>query len=62
MAADHHEAPNATEYIVHHLSHWQTKAQTSIVDFSVVKIDNLFFSLACLGLTLLILRIACGSC
>ncbi len=57
-AADHHYAPNATEYIVHHLAHWQTEKQKSIVDFSIINIDTLFFSLVCLGLTLWVLRSA----
>lgn len=38
------QAPTASEYIVHHLTHWQTKPQTEIVDFSVFNIDSLFFS------------------
>ena len=43
MAADAH-APTASEYIVHHLTHWQNKPQTEIVDFTVFNIDSLFFS------------------
>ena len=42
-------APSASEYIVHHLTHWQNKPQVDIVDFSVFNIDSLFFSSA-LGL------------
>ncbi|MFZ4479004.1 MAG: F0F1 ATP synthase subunit A [Rhodoferax sp.] len=38
-------APTASEYIVHHLTHWQTKPQTEVVDFSVINIDSLFFSI-----------------
>lgn len=38
------QAPTASEYIVHHLTHWQNKPQTEIVDFSVFNIDSLFFS------------------
>lgn len=38
------QAPSASEYIVHHLTHWQNKQQTEIVDFSVFNIDSLFFS------------------
>jgi F-type H+-transporting ATPase subunit a len=57
-AADHTYAPNATEYIVHHLAHWQTDKQKSIVDFSIINIDTVFFSLLCLGLTLWLLRSA----
>ena len=37
-------APSASEYIVHHLTHWQNKPQTEVVDFSVFNIDSLFFS------------------
>ncbi|MBK6293391.1 MAG: F0F1 ATP synthase subunit A [Rhodoferax sp.] len=44
MAADAH-APTASEYIVHHLTHWQNKPQTEIVDFTVFNIDSLFFSI-----------------
>jgi len=48
---------NATEYIVHHLTHLNTtgKAQASIVDFSVVNIDTVFYSLlmAALGMGML---------
>lgn len=39
-------APSASDYIVHHLTHWQNKPQTEIVDFSVFNIDSLFFSIA----------------
>jgi F-type H+-transporting ATPase subunit a len=38
-------APSASDYIVHHLTHWQNKPQTEIVDFSVFNIDSLFFSI-----------------
>ncbi len=38
-------APSASDYIVHHLTHWQNKTQTEIVDFSVFNIDSLFFSI-----------------
>ena len=44
MAADA-QAPTASEYIVHHLTHWQNKPQTEVVDFSVFNIDSLFFSI-----------------
>jgi F-type H+-transporting ATPase subunit a len=43
MSAEAH-APTASEYIVHHLTHWRNKPQTDIVDFSVFNIDSLFFS------------------
>nr|MDP2192171.1 F0F1 ATP synthase subunit A [Rhodoferax sp.] len=38
-------APSASDYIVHHLTHWQNKPQTEIVDFSVFNIDSLLFSM-----------------
>jgi len=49
------QAPTATEYIVHHLAHLSTGKQKFIVDFSVVNLDTVFFSLVCLGLTFLFL-------
>jgi F-type H+-transporting ATPase subunit a len=52
------QAPTATEYIVHHLSHLSTAKQKFIVDFSIVNLDTVFFSVLILGITLLILRTA----
>ena len=52
------QAPTATEYIVHHLSHLSTAKQKVIVDFSIVNFDTVFFSVLILGLTLWILRSA----
>jgi len=49
MAAEGH-APNAGEYIQHHLQHWQVNfagesvKQTSIVDFSLFNLDSLIYS------------------
>ncbi|MEI8326351.1 MAG: F0F1 ATP synthase subunit A [Betaproteobacteria bacterium] len=43
MSAEEH-APSSSDYIVHHLTHWQNKPQTEIVDFSVIHIDSVFFS------------------
>lgn len=47
MAAQGHEshAPNAGEYIVHHLHHLQRGTQGGVVDFSVVNMDSLFYSI-----------------
>jgi F-type H+-transporting ATPase subunit a len=39
------QAPTSGEYIVHHLTHLQNKAQTEVVDFSVFNIDSIFYSL-----------------
>lgn len=44
MSAEAH-APSASEYIVHHLTHWQNQPMNGIVDFSVFNIDSLFFSI-----------------
>ncbi len=49
--AGNSQAPNATEYIQHHLQHLQKNfsfesvKQTSIVDFSVFNLDSLVFSI-----------------
>ena len=51
MSAEAHAAaaPTASEYIVHHLTHWQNHKMSGIVDLSVFNIDSLFFSIT-LGL------------
>ncbi|TAK91518.1 MAG: F0F1 ATP synthase subunit A [Burkholderiaceae bacterium] len=51
-------APNASEYIVHHLHHLSTAPQKFIVDFSVFNLDTLFWSVAMGLVTLLILGLA----
>ena len=47
MAAEGHAtaAPTAGEYIIHHLNHAQSGKQQGIVDFSVVNLDSIFFSI-----------------
>ena len=40
-----HDAPTAGEYIIHHLQHLQNKKQTGVVDFSVVNLDSMFFTI-----------------
>ncbi|MDB5840280.1 MAG: synthase subunit [Herminiimonas sp.] len=44
QAAAH--APTASEYIVHHLGHLSTKHQDKIIDFSVINLDTVFWSVA----------------
>jgi F-type H+-transporting ATPase subunit a len=39
-------APTAGEYIVHHLQHLQTGKQTSVVDFSIVNMDSVFWAVS----------------
>jgi F-type H+-transporting ATPase subunit a len=49
------QGPTSGEYIIHHLTHWQNKTQTNIVDFTVFNIDSIFWSvlLGALGCFLL---------
>jgi F-type H+-transporting ATPase subunit a len=60
MAAPGQEAhaPTAGEYIVHHLQHLQNHKQASVVDFSVVNMDSLFFSITLGILTCFVLWMA----
>jgi len=47
MAAVEHaaeQAPNAQEYIVHHLTFLSNKKAGGIVDFTVINWDSVFFS------------------
>ncbi len=44
-AAQEH-APTAGEYIIHHLQHLQNGKQSGVVDFSVVNMDSVFFTIA----------------
>ena len=39
-------APTASEYIVHHLGHFSTQHQEKIVDFSIINMDTVFWSVA----------------
>jgi F-type H+-transporting ATPase subunit a len=50
------EAPTATQYIVHHLTHLASAKQGSIVDFSVINFDTLVFSVLMLAVVLGTLR------
>jgi len=52
------QAPTATEYIVHHLTHLSTGKQKSIIDFSVFNVDTIFFSILVLCCVLLLLWLA----
>ncbi len=44
MAAAAGHAPTSGEYIIHHLTHLQNKKQTSVVDFTVINYDSVFFA------------------
>lgn len=58
MASEH--GPTAGEYIVHHLGHFTNtgKPQKEIIDFSVVNLDTLFWSVSLGLLTILVLWLA----
>jgi len=44
MATEGH-APTPGEYIVHHLQHLQNDKPSSVVDFSVINLDSVFFTI-----------------
>lgn len=50
-------APTASEYIVHHLAHLNTsgQAQKAVIDWSVINIDTMFYSIVLGLLTIFIL-------
>ena len=50
-------APTASEYIVHHLGHLSTQHQEKIVDFSIINLDTVLWSvlMGVVGLTLMII-------
>lgn len=43
MASTH--APTANEYVTHHLTHLSNAKQTGMVDWSVIHLDSIFFSI-----------------
>jgi F-type H+-transporting ATPase subunit a len=50
-------APTASEYIVHHLGHLSTQHQEKIIDFSIINLDTVFWSvlMGVIGLTFMII-------
>jgi len=40
------ETPNLTEYITHHITFLTNKQPTGLIDFSVINVDSVFFSVA----------------
>ena len=55
MATEH--APTASEYIVHHLTHFTSAPQKGIVDLTVVNIDTLIWSIGIAVVTCVVLSI-----
>ena len=51
-------APTASEYIKHHLGHLSTKHQDSVIDFSIINMDTVFWSVFCGVLGSLIIFLA----
>ena len=51
-------APTASEYIVHHLAHWNSSghAQENVVDFSIINYDTILWSTVCAVITGWLLR------
>jgi F-type H+-transporting ATPase subunit a len=49
-------APTASEYIVHHLGHLSTQHQEKIIDFSIINLDTVFWSvlMGVVGLTFMV--------
>ena len=49
-------APTSTEYILHHLGHLSTSHQESIIDFTILNIETVFWSglMGVVGLTLMV--------
>jgi F-type H+-transporting ATPase subunit a len=58
QVAEHaeHAGPTAGEYIQHHLTHFRSHEQNGIIDFSVINLDTLFWSLLMGVLGLWVLR------
>ncbi len=52
------ENPTASEYIKHHLTHLASGEQTSLLDFSVIRLDTMVFSIVCGLIVILLLRAA----
>ena len=54
------EAPNAGEYIVHHLTHLNSTGakQVSVIDWSVVNLDTLFYSVTLGVIAIVIMMLA----
>jgi F-type H+-transporting ATPase subunit a len=50
--------PSASEYIVHHLGHLSNKYQEGVIDFSVINIDTMFWSITAGIFTCLLLWLA----
>lgn len=50
--------PTYSEYIIHHLKHFSTKYQDKIIDFSILNLDTIFWSIFCGVITCLCMYIA----
>jgi F-type H+-transporting ATPase subunit a len=57
-AAEHGSGPTPSSYIQHHLTHFRSDHQHSMIDFSVVNYDTVFYSLLAGICAILFLRLA----
>ena len=59
MATEGH-APTASEYVIHHLTHLNNTghAQENIIDWSVINLDSMFYSVVIGALTVFLLWLA----
>ena len=59
MATEGH-APTASEYVIHHLTHLNNTghAQENIIDWSVINLDSMFYSIVIGALTVFLLWLA----
>jgi len=58
MSSEAGEAGGLSQYIDHHLHHLANKHQEGLLDFSVIHLDTIFFSLLCAAIILAVLRLA----
>lgn len=57
MSAEAAQSPTLAEYVSHHLQNWATSPQEKIIDFSIIHIDTIFWSIFCGAIGLLIMYI-----
>jgi F-type H+-transporting ATPase subunit a len=58
MAASESNLPDPAEYITHHLTFFTNKPQTSVIDFSIINYDTMFWSILTGVITIWILWLA----
>ncbi len=56
MAADAH-SPSLAEYVSHHLENFGTSHQSKIIDFSIINLDTVFWSIFCGAIACIVMTI-----